>query len=340
METKMSKSSFNQKRRQLILGAAGGLAGAATGAFPLGALADSNYPSRPVTFICPWPAGGTADATMRVLMREMAKHLGQPVVFENRAGASGMIGARAIAAAQPDGYTIGQIPISVTRFSQLGSVTFDPLKDFTYLARTSGQTFGIVVRADSRYKTLADLVNDAKANPGKVNYATSGVAGATHVGMEEFCMAAGIKMNHIPYKGGAPALADLLGGQVDVLADSSSWAPHVEQGKLRLLASWGEQRPPRFKGAPTLKDAGYDVVVDAPNGVGAPAGLDPRVEAKLRAALRKAVMSDEFKQSCDKIDAPVMYLDAADYRKFILEQYVREKRLIEKLNLKEQIKNG
>jgi tripartite-type tricarboxylate transporter receptor subunit TctC len=337
----MSNSHFNQKRRQLILGAAGGLAGAAAAAFPFAsALADSNYPSRPVTFICPWPAGGTADATMRVLMREMAKHLGQPVVFENRAGASGMIGARAIATAQPDGYTIGQIPISVTRFSQLGTVPFDPLKDFSYLARTSGQTFGIVVRADSRYKTLADLVNDAKTNPGKVNYATSGVAGATHVGMEELCMAAGIKMNHIPYKGGAPALSDLLGGQVEVLADSSSWAPHVEQGKLRLLATWGEQRPPRFRNAPTLKDAGYDVVVDAPNGVGAPRGLDLKVEAKLRDALRKAVMSDEFKQACDKIDAPVMYLDANDYRKFVLEQYVREKRLIEKLNLKEQIKNG
>jgi tripartite-type tricarboxylate transporter receptor subunit TctC len=251
-----------------------------------------------------------------------------------------MIGARAIATAQPDGYTIGQIPISVTRFSQLGSVTFDPLKDFSYLARTSGQTFGIVVRPESPYKTLAELVKDAKANPGKINYATSGVAGATHVGMEEFCMAAGIRLNHIPYKGGAPALADLLGGQVDMLADSSSWAPHVEQGKLRLLATWGEQRPGRFRSAPTLKDAGYDVVVDAPNGVGAPRGLDSQVETKLRDALRKAVMSNEFKQACEKIDAPVMYLDAPEYRKFVLEQYVREKRLIEKLNLKEQIKNG
>ncbi|SNS49521.1 Tripartite-type tricarboxylate transporter, receptor component TctC [Noviherbaspirillum humi] len=333
----MTTSPFNPKRRRLMLGAAG-LAG--TGLLPAAAALAQSYPNRPITFLCPWPAGGTADATMRVLTKEMARHLGQPVVFENRPGASGMIGSRAIAAAAPDGYTIGQIPISVTRFSQLGTVNFDPLKDFTYLARTSGQTFGIVVRSDAKYKTLADLVKDAKANPGRINYGSAGVAGATHVGMEEFCLAAGIRMNHVPYKGGAPALTDLLGGQLDVLVDSSSWAQYVETGKLRLLATWGAERPPRFKNAPTLKDAGYDVVVDAPNGVGAPAGLPPEVEARLRDALRKAVASAEFRQACEKIDAPVMYQDAADYRKFVLEQYVHEKRLIEKLNLKEQIKNG
>ena len=334
----MDTARFNKKRRQLLLGAASGLAGAA---LPLGsALAQSDYPSRPITFLCPWPAGGTADVTMRALAKVLSDHLGQPVVFENRAGASGMIGARALAVAKPDGYTIGQIPISVTRFAQLGTVTFDPLKDFTYLARASGQTFGIVVRADSPYRTLADLVAAAKANPGKLTFASAGVAGATHVGMEEFLLAAGAKMNHIPYKGGAPALTDLMGGQVDALADSSSWAPYVEQGKLRLLATWGEQRPPRFAKVPTLKEAGYNVVVDAPNGIGAPAGLEPQVAEKLRVALKKAIMSPEFKQACERIDAPVMYQDADDYRKYVLSQYVHEKQLIEKLNLKEQIKNG
>jgi tripartite-type tricarboxylate transporter receptor subunit TctC len=323
-----------------LLGAASGLAGAALPLAPAIAKGQSKYPNSPITIICPWPAGGTADITMRTLAKLLSQHLGQPVVFDNRAGASGMIGARAIAIAKPDGYTIGQIPLSVTRFAQLGTVSFDPLKDFTYLARASGQTFGIVVRADSPYKTLADLVAAAKASPGKLTYASAGVAGATHVGMEEFLLTAGAKMNHIPYKGGAPALADLMGGQVDALADSSSWAPYVEQGKLRLLATWGEQRPPRFAKTPTLKDAGYNVVVDAPNGIGAPAGLEPQVAERLRDALRKAIMSPEFKQACERIDAPVMYQDADDYRKYMLSQYVREKRLIEKLNLKEQIKNG
>ena len=336
----MTDRSINSNRRRVLQAGAGVAALAATGLSMRPALAQGDYPNRPITFICPWPAGGTADATMRVLTRVASQLLGQPIVFENRAGASGMIGARAIATAQPDGYTIGQLPISITRFSQLGTVPFDPLKNFTYIARTSGQTFGMVVRPDSPYKTLADLVAAAKANPGKISYATAGIAGATHVGMEEFCMAAGIKMNHVPYKGGAPALMDTLAGMVDVLADSSSWAPHVEQGKLRLLATWGEQRPARFKNVPTLKSAGYDVVVDAPNGIGAPAGLPPQVVARLSEVFHKAVMSPQFKEACDKIDAPLMYLNGEDYRKYVLSQYVHEKRLIEKLNLKEQIKNG
>jgi tripartite-type tricarboxylate transporter receptor subunit TctC len=336
----MTDRSINSNRRRVLQAGAGVAALAAGGLSIRPALAQGDYPNRPITFICPWPAGGTADATMRVLTRVAAELLGQPIVFENRAGASGMIGARAIATALPDGYTIGQLPISITRFSQLGTVPFDPLKNFTYIARTSGQTFGMVVRPDSPFKTLADLVAAAKANPGKISYATAGIAGATHVGMEEFCMAAGIKMNHVPYKGGAPALMDTLAGMVDVLADSSSWAPHVGQGKLRLLATWGEQRPARFKNAPTLKNAGYDVVVDAPNGIGAPAGLPPQVVAKLSEVFRKAVMSPQFKDACDKIDAPLMYLNGEDYRKYVLSQYVRDKRLIEKLNLREQLKNG
>jgi len=178
----------------------------------------------------------------------------------------------------------------------------------------------------------------AKANPDKLTYATSGIAGATHVGMEEFALAAGIHLHHIPYKGGAEALQALFGGHVDLLADSSSWAPHVEQGKLRLLATWGEARTARFKDVPTLKDAGYDVVVDAPNGVGAPAGMNPSTTQRLRAAFRQAVASSEFHQACERIDAPILYLDGGDYEKYVGSIYQREKLLIEKLKLRELMK--
>lgn len=300
----------------------------------------STYPERPITFICPWPAGGTADATMRALCTAVSKVLGQPVVLENKAGASGMLGLKAMASAKPDGYTIGQIPISVTRFSQLGSVQIDPLKDLTYLARTSGQTFGIAVKAESPYKTLKDFVQAAKATPGKLTYASSGVGGATHVGMEEFAQAAGIQLNHIPYKGGAPALQDLLGGQVDSLADSSSWAPHVTSGKLRLLATWGERRTNDFPNAPTLKESGYDVVVDAPNGVGAPKGLDLAIEKRLREAFKAAVASQTFIAACDKIDAPVMYLEGPDYERYVGTIYRKETQLIERLKLRELMAKG
>lgn len=299
----------------------------------------ASFPERPITFICPWPAGGTADATMRALCAAASKDLGQPIAVENKVGASGMLGLKSMLSAKPDGYTVGQIPISVTRFSQLGSVAIDPRSDITYLARTSGQVFGIAVPVGSRFKTLQDLVRAAKAEPGKISYAHAGVGGATHVGMEEFAMSAGANFLHVPFKGGADALQAVLGGHVDVLADSSSWAPHVEAGKLRLLATWGEQRVGRFKETPTLKDAGYNVVVDAPNGVGAPKGLDPAITARLRQAFRMATLSAEFKAACEKIDAPVLYLDGADYEKYAAQVYAKETMLIERLKLKELVKN-
>lgn len=320
-------------RREFVLATLGASALAATG--PLFA---QSWPERPITFICPWPAGGTADQSMRALCTVAGKLLGQPIAVENRAGASGMIGAKALASAKADGYTIGQIPISVTRFSQLGSLQADPRKDYTYIARTSGQTFGIAVPANSPFRTLKDFVAAAKARPGQVTYAHAGVGGATHVGMEEFAGVAGIQLNHVPYKGGAEALQGVLGGHVDALADSSSWAPHVEAGKLRLLATWGEQRTARFKDVPTLRECGYDVVVDAPNGIGAPRGLEPAVAARLREAFRAAVASPEFKSVAEKLDAPLLYLNGPDYEKYVNTVYQKETVLIDKLKLRELMK--
>ena len=322
-------------RRRFVLGALSAGALATTS----GNLFSQAWPERPITFICPWPAGGTADQSMRALCTVAARILGQSIAVENKAGASGMIGAKALASARGDGYTIGQIPISVTRFAQLGTLAADPRKDFTYIARTSGQTFGIAVPANSPFKTLKDFVTHAKANPGKVSYAHAGVGGATHVGMEEFASVAGIALNHVPYKGGAEALQGVLGGHVDALADYSSWAPHVEAGKLRLLATWGELRTARFKDVPTLRELGYDVVVDAPNGIGAPKGLDPAIAAKLRDAFKQAVASAEFKSVIDKLDAPLLYLDGPDYEKYVNTVYQKETVLIDKLKLRELMKS-
>jgi tripartite-type tricarboxylate transporter receptor subunit TctC len=316
-----------------------GLAGAATLAGSSAARA-ATYPERPITFVCPWPAGGTADLTMRALCSAAARQLGQTIVVDNKAGASGMLGLKAMASARPDGYTIGQIPVSVARFAQLGTVQIDPLKDLQFIARTSGQTFGVAVRADSPFKALKDLVAAAKAAPGRLTYGSAGIGGATHVGMEEFAHAAGVQLNHIPYKGGAPALQDLIGGQLDALADSSSWAPHVKAGKLRLLATWGAQRTHDFPDVPTLREAGFDVVVDAPNGVGAPKGLDAAVDKRLREAFKLAAASPEFAAACDKIDAPLMYLDGPDYAAYMAATYKRETALIDRLKLRELMAKG
>ena len=321
-------------RRQFVLGTAAALA------LPFGRALASSYPERAITFVCPWPAGGTADATMRALCAVAAKTLGQTIVVDNKAGASGMLGLRTMASAKADGYTIGQIPISVARFSQLGSVPLDPLKDLSYIARVSGQTFGIVCQASAPWKDIKELVAYAKANPGKLTYASAGVAGATHVGMEEFAQAAGIEMLHIPYKGGAPALQGVLAGEVNLLIDSTSWAPHVQAGKLRLLGTLGAKRTNDFKEVPTISEQGYPVVVDAPNGIGGPKGLDPAILARLRAAFKQAAASPEFAAACDKIDAPLMYLDGPDYEKYVAQTVVKEKVLIERLKLRELLAKG
>jgi len=322
-------------RRRFLLRSSLGAAALALPAAPALVNAAGRWPERAISFICPWPTGGTADVTMRALCSAASRALGQTVVLENRAGASGMIGLKAMASARPDGYTIGQIPVSVTRFSQLGSVQLDPLKDLTYIARVSGQTFGIAVRAEAPWQTLRELVADAKTRPDGITYATSGLGSATHVGMEEFALAAGVQFRAVPYKGGADALNGLLGSQVDVLADSSSWAPHVRTGRLRLLATWGAQRTQEFKNVPTLREAGWDVVVDAPNGVGAPKGVPEAVVQQLRAAFREAAHSPEFTDALARIDAPQLYLDGPDYAQYIADMTAREAQLIDKLRLKE-----
>jgi len=337
----MSRSPLaNPRRRQLMAGSAALIACGVAGRMSTAVAASAAYPARPITFICPWPVGGTADQSMRALCQAASEALGQSVVLENKAGASGMIGAQALARAAADGYTIGQIPISVTRFSQLGTLALDPRQSFTYLARTSGQTFGIAVPAESRFQTLKDVVEASKAKPGSLTYGHAGIGGATHVGMEEFALAAGIELHAVAYRGGAAALMDVLGGQVDLLADSSSWAPHVESGKMRLLATWGDTRPPRFAQAPTLRELGYDVVVQAPNGVGAPAGMDPAIAQVLRDAFRQAVASESFRRATDLIDAPLMYLDGPEYAQYIAAEYDRETVLIERLGLKALLQKG
>lgn len=325
------RQDLTLSRRRMLAGTAAVALGVAPSSKAARA---ATYPDKPIVFICPWPAGGTADSTMRALCVAAGRELGQPIVLQNRPGASGMLGLRAMAQSRPDGYTIGQIPITVARFSQLGTTPLDPSKDFTYLARTSGQTIGLAVRSDSRWNTLEDFLKVAKASPGKLTYGMAGTGGANHIAMEELGLVAEAKFTAVPYKGGSEALQGLLGGQIDSIVDSSSWAPYVKAGTMRLLATFGSERTREFRSVPTLMDRGYKVTVDAPNGIGAPAGLDPAIAQQLRTAFKAAVQSKEFQTACAQIDAPVMYLDGPEYQKYMAETMATEKILIERLNLK------
>jgi tripartite-type tricarboxylate transporter receptor subunit TctC len=206
---------------------------------------------------------------------------------------------------------------------------FDPLKDFTYIVCLTGYTFGIVVRADSPIKTIKDLVNYAKANPGKFSFGSPGNGTTPHLAVEEFASKAGIELQHVPFKGAAEGLQALMGGHIM----AHGWAPHVEAGTLRLLATYGSKRTKRWPNAPTLNELGYDTISDSPFGIAGPKGMDPALVRKIHDAFKKTLEDPAVLASFDKYDQTVIYMGTEDYTKFIRDTYAKEKVIIERLGL-------
>ena len=291
------------------------------------------FPVKPITLICPWPAGGSSDLVMRAFADVVGKQLGQQVVIENRPGASGTLGAGAMVNARPDGYTLTQLPISVFRLPLMQKTPFDPLKDITYIINVTGYTFGMIVRADAPWKNLTEFVAYAKANPDKITYGTPGTGTTPHLAVEQFALEAGIKLSHIPFKGFAENMQSLLGGHTMALSDSTGWAPHVDAGKARLLATYGSKRTKRWPQVPTLLDAGYTTVSDSPYGFGGPKGMDPKVVKLLHDAFRKAMDDPKVVAMLEKFDQPVIYMNGEDYTKFAKKTIEEEKPLIERLGM-------
>jgi tripartite-type tricarboxylate transporter receptor subunit TctC len=283
--------------------------------------AQDTYPSKPVTMIVPFPPGGVADIVGRPLAATMEKTLKQPVVVTNRPGAGGALGMSQVAKAAPDGYTIlmGLSSISIFPVSDRinGKAPAYEMKDFAPIALVTSDPTVLVVRTDSPYKTLKDFVDAAKANPGKINYSSSGVYGTLHVAMEIFAHAAGIKLFHIPYQGGGPAVTALLGGQVQALASGPAAAiGQIKGGKMRALAAWSDKRIPMMPDLPTFKELGYDAEFYIWAGVFAPAATPQPILARLREAVRAAVNDADFKAAMNKVSTPISYLDAPDFQKF------------------------
>jgi len=309
-----------------------GSATAASLALPAMAQAQ-NFPTRPIKLICPWPAAGSSDIVMRALADSATKVLGQQVIIENKPGASGMLGPNELLKAAPDGYTLSQLTIGVARLPHMQKMQFDPLRDFTYIACLTGYTFGIVVKADSPIKSIKDLVEYAKANPGKFTYGSTGNGTTPHLAVEEFASKAGIQITHVPFKGSSDGLQALLGGHIMAHSDATGWAPHVDSGSMRLLATYGSKRTKRWPQVPTLNELGYDTVSDSPFGIGGPRNMDPKVVRKLQDAFKKTLSDPAVLAAFDKYDQPVIYMDSEEYTNFILASYVKEKRTIERLGL-------
>ena len=307
------------------------------------ALSQDAYPSRAITMIVPFPPGGVADIVGRPLAATMEKTLKQPVVVVNRTGAGGALGIREAARAAPDGYTIlmGLSSISIFPVSERvnGKAPSYEMKDFAPIALVTADPTVLVVRADSPYKNVKEFVDAAKANPGKINYSSSGVYGTLHVAMEIFANAAGIKLFHVPYGGGGPALTALLGGQVQALASGPAAAVgQIKAGKMRALATWSDKRLDMLPELPTFKELGYDAEFYIWSGVFAPAAAPAPVLMKLREAVKSAANSSEFRSAMEKVSTPVNYLDAPEFAKYWERDAVRLAAAVEKIGKVEETK--
>ena len=296
-----------------------------------------DYPTKPISMIVAFPPGGVAELVGRPLAASMEKTLGQPVLIVNRPGAGGAVGTTAAAKATPDGYTILMTLSSISIFPVSDPLEGKPapyqLSDFMPIALVSADPTVLVVRADSPYKTVQDFVAAAKANPGKINYASSGIYGTLHVAMEMFAGSAGIQLFHIPYQGGGPAVTALLGGQVEALASGPAAAiGQIKAGKMRALGGWGAKRLALMPELPTFMELGYkDVEFYIWAGVVAPAAVPPNVQHRLRAAVRAAVADAQFVSAMNKISTPINYLDAPEFKDFWVADAARLRVAVEKI---------
>ncbi|MFL1463164.1 tripartite tricarboxylate transporter substrate binding protein [Roseococcus sp. DSY-14] len=293
------------------------------------------FPARPIRMLVPWAPGGTTDVQMRALCDQASRRLGQPVVVENRSGAGGVLGAQSLLTAQPDGYTLSQIPISVFRQPLMNSrPLFDPLADFTYVIHVTGYLFGTVVRPDAPWRSMADLVEHARRNPGAVNYGTPGVGTSLHLTMEQIAQDQRIEWTHVPFRGFAENAQSLLGGQTHVLADSSGWSPMAEEGRVRVLATWGNERAKRFPNVPTLKEQGINIVSISPYGLAGPRGMDPGVVRVLHDAFREALFDPTHVAVLDRFDMVPDHMDPAAYAASVRRTMEEERRLIQSLGIR------
>ncbi|MBS0454159.1 MAG: tripartite tricarboxylate transporter substrate binding protein [Proteobacteria bacterium] len=279
-----------------------------------------DYPNKPVKLVVPFPPGGSVDLVARLVGKSLQDSLKQPFVVDNKPGASGNIGAAFVAASPPDGYTllVGSAGVFAANQYLYANPPLDPQKAFAPIMRIVDQPNILVVSPQSPAHSVKELIALAKARPGKVSFGSASVGSAQHFASEIFMQQAGVQMLHVPYKGGAPALTDLMGGQIDMLFDTSPTAlPYVKSGKLRALAITSSQRSPLLPDVPTMKEAGlpaFEVVTWT--GIAAPAGTPQPVVDRINAAIKAALGGELSRQLAETSLIPVGDTPAA-FREFI-----------------------
>lgn len=290
------------------------------------------FPARAITLICPWPPGGSTDQHLRKFAEIASKYVGQTIIVENRPGASGMLGPGTMAkTAQPDGYTLSQLPVSAYRVPHMQKVDWDPLKDFTYIIGITGYTFGVVVKTDSPFKTFRDLIEYARANPGRMSFGSTGTGTSPHLLMDEVGQKTGVTFLHVPFKGNADSTQAVMGGHVMAQSDATGWGRHVDAGVFRLLVTFGEKRTKW--NAPTAKELGIDIVSYSPYGIVGPKGMDPKLVQFLHDAFKKTLDDPEHAKVLQFLDQVYWYKSSEDYAKWAAETFRAERATIERVGL-------
>jgi tripartite-type tricarboxylate transporter receptor subunit TctC len=302
-------------RRSFVIGSAAALA-----APP--ALAQEGYPAHAITVISPFPPGGVSDTITRPLDAALEKVFKQPVVLENKVGAAGAVGAQFAAAAKPDGYTLLSHIVSISGFAAVDKLFGRTPKftndNFIPIARIIADPIVMIANVDTPYKTLKDLVADAKANPNKVIYSSSGLYGASHIPTALFAKSAGnLQMRHLPTNGGGPAVTAVLGGNVNFFMSPTSIAlSHIRSGKVRALAVSSAQRVKVLPDVPTFKELGYDLEYYFWVGIFAPKGVPAPIIGTLRDGFNKAAHSKEFLDTLANLGQELAYMDQPEFAKF------------------------
>lgn len=296
--------------------------------------ARADYPDKPITMIVPWAAGGSTDQTARVLAKAAEATLGQSIVIINKPGASTTIGMAELAAAKPDGYTIGTLSSSGYLISLQGrELPFHPIDGFSYISYYGDNLIGVAVLADSPIKSLKDLLDAGKKDPGKFKYGTAGIGTTQHLTAEALQRTSGAKFVHIPQNGSAASMPALLGGHVDFLTETSVWAPFVESKQVRLLAVTTPGRSPSYPDVPTMTELGYKSLRSV-QAIIAPAGLPEPVRAKLETAFRKGLADKSFQDTMKRLAMVVVDLPGPEVKALVQKEYDLAKELITELKAK------
>jgi tripartite-type tricarboxylate transporter receptor subunit TctC len=298
--------------------------------------AQEKYPTKPINFIIGYPAGGTTDVCARPLVAAASKILGQPVIVVNKPGGASVIAVATLKNEKPDGYTIGILPSGAVLSQHMRKVPYDSAKDFTPIVQYAVYLYGLVVKPDSPWKTFKEFIDYAKANPGKIRYSTAGPGTPQHLVMERLARKEKIKWTHIPFEGGPPAIANLLGGHVEASSQTTEWKKNVEAGTLRLLAVYGEKRMIDFPNVPTLLELGYNIIAPSLICVVGPKGLSPQIVEILHGAFKKAMEDPDFIKMGRQLDQPVIYRGPQELGKHLVEMNEEVGSLIGSLGLRKE----